>query len=118
MYTTVIHSHYSAKKYKDGLALVWEMESLGCLLDQPAYRVVIKLFVALIDLPRAMRYFSKMKDEGFSPTYDLYREMMYMYLLSGRLAKCKEMCKELELAGFKLEGRLASQLLQLERSVG
>uniref|UniRef100_A0A7C9A4S4 Pentacotripeptide-repeat region of PRORP domain-containing protein n=1 Tax=Opuntia streptacantha TaxID=393608 RepID=A0A7C9A4S4_OPUST len=118
MYTTVIHSRYSAKKYRDGLALIWEMESLGCLLDQPAYRVMIKLFVALDDIPRAMRYFSKMKDEGFSPTYDLYREMIYMYLLSGRLAKCKEICKELESAGFKLEGGLASRLLQLERSVG
>ncbi|KAJ8419969.1 hypothetical protein Cgig2_021600 [Carnegiea gigantea] len=118
MYTTVIHSRFLAKKYRDGLALVWEMESLGCLFDMSAYRVVIKLFVALNDLPRAMRYFSKMREEGFSPTYDLYREMIHIYLLSGRLAKCKELCKEAELAGFKLEGALALQLSQLERSAG
>lgn len=118
MYTTVIHSRFLAKKYRDGLALVWEMESLGCLFDMSAYRVVMKLFGASNDLPRAMRYFSKMKDEGFSPTYDLYREMIHIYLLSGRLAKCKEICKEAELAGFKLEGALASKLSQLERSAG
>lgn len=116
MYTTVIHSRLFASKYREGLALVWEMEGFDCLFDLPAYRVVIKLFIALNDVPRAMRYFSKMKDAGFSPTYDLYRDMIYTHLLSGRFAKCREICKEVELAGFKLDAELSSHLLQLERS--
>ncbi|KAL2895181.1 hypothetical protein RDABS01_011090 [Bienertia sinuspersici] len=115
LYTTVIYSRFSANKYREALALVWEMERLNCRFDMPAYRVVIKLFVALNDLPRAVRYFSKMKETGFSPTYDIYRNMISMYLLSGRFSKCKEVCKEVELAGFKLDAELRSHLLQLER---
>ncbi|KMS99490.1 hypothetical protein BVRB_1g023290 [Beta vulgaris subsp. vulgaris] len=115
MYTTVIYSRVSANKYREALALVWEMEQLNCHFDLPAYRVVIKLFVALNDLPRAVRYYSKIKEAGFSPTYDIYRDMILIYLLSGRFAKCKEVCKEVELAGFKLDADLRSQLLQIER---
>ncbi|CAO2833717.1 unnamed protein product [Amaranthus hypochondriacus] len=115
MYTTVIYCRLSAKKYREALTLVWEMEHLNYCFDMPAFRVLIKLFVALNDLPRAARYFSKMKEAGFSPTYDIYRDMISMYLLSGRFAKCKEVCKEVELAGFKLDAELRSQLLHLDR---
>ncbi|KNA07056.1 hypothetical protein SOVF_175420 [Spinacia oleracea] len=115
MYTTVIYSRLSDNKYREALALVWEMERLNYVLDMPAYRVVIKLFVALNDLPRAVRYFSKIKEAGFSPTYDIYRDMISIYLLSERLAKCKEVCKEVELAGYKLDANLKSYLLQRER---
>jgi pentatricopeptide repeat protein len=69
MYTTLIHSRYSESKYREALAVVWEMEGSDCLFDLTAYRVVIKLFVALNDLPRAVRYFSKLKEAGLSPTY-------------------------------------------------
>ncbi|KAK9269982.1 hypothetical protein L1049_025555 [Liquidambar formosana] len=115
MYTTMIHSRYCEKKYREALALVWEMEASNCLFDLPAYRVVIKLFVALNDLSRTVRYFSKLKEVGFSPTYDIYRELIKIYVVSGRLAKCREVCKELETAGFKLDKQMMSQLLQLER---
>ncbi|XP_041017756.1 pentatricopeptide repeat-containing protein At2g01860 [Juglans microcarpa x Juglans regia] len=115
MYTTLIHSHYSERKYREALALVWEMEASNCLLDLPAYRVVIKLFVALNDISRAVRYFSKLKEAGFSPTYDMYRELIKIYMVSGRLAKCKEVCKEAEIAGFKLDKGTTSRLLQFER---
>ncbi|XP_021717730.1 pentatricopeptide repeat-containing protein At2g01860-like [Chenopodium quinoa] len=114
MYTTVIYSRLFAMKYRKALAVVWEMERINCHFDLPAYRVVIKLFVALNDLPRAVRYFSKIKEAGFSPTYDIYRDMISMYLLSGRFAKCKEVCKELELAGYKLDAELRSHLVQLD----
>jgi len=57
-YTTLIHSRYSEKKYREALAVVWEMETSNCLFDLPAYRVVIQVFVALDDLSRAARYFS------------------------------------------------------------
>lgn len=114
MHTTVIYSRISSEKYREALALVWDMERLDCRFDMPAYRVLIKLFVALNDLPRAVRYFSKIKEAGFSPTYDIYRDMINMHLLSGRFAKCKEICKEVELAGFKLDADLRSHLLQLE----
>lgn len=73
MYTTLVHSRYTDEKYREALALVWEMESLSCLLDLPAYHVVIKLFVALKDVSRAARYFSKLKEAGFSPTFGIYR---------------------------------------------
>ncbi|KAL9247873.1 hypothetical protein vseg_021255 [Gypsophila vaccaria] len=117
MYTTVIHSRISAKNYREALAVIWEMERLNILYDLPAYRVAIKLFVALNDLPRAVRYFSKMKEAGFSPTYDLYRDMIVIYLLSGRIAKCRELSKEVELAGYKLDAELRSELLQLEKTI-
>ncbi|XP_071725021.1 pentatricopeptide repeat-containing protein At2g01860-like [Rutidosis leptorrhynchoides] len=110
MYTTLIHSHDSEKRYREALALVWEMESSDFLFDLPAYRVVIKLFVALNDLSRASRYFSKLKEAGLSPSYDIYREMIRIYLAEGLLAKCKEVCKEAEMAGFKIERQLLSQL--------
>lgn len=115
MYTTVIYSRLSDNKYREALALVWEMERLNYVLDLPTYRVVIKLFVTLKDLPRAVRYFSKIKEAGFSPTYDIYRDMISIYLFSRRLAKCKEVCKEVELAGYKLDANLKSYLLQRER---
>lgn len=113
LYTTLIHSRYSEKKYREAMALVWEMEASECLLDLPSFRVVIKLLVALNDLPRAVRYFSKLKEAGFSPTYDIYRDMIDVYLYSGRLAKCKEVCKEAEMAGFKLDDHTTSELLRL-----
>ncbi|GAV61041.1 PPR domain-containing protein [Cephalotus follicularis] len=114
LYTTLIHSLYSEKKYREALAVVWEMETSDCLFDLSAYRVVIKLFVALNDLARAVRYFSKLKEAGFSPTYDIYRDLIKIYLASGRVAKCKEVRKESEMAGFKLDKQLTSQLLILE----
>ncbi|XP_042487686.1 pentatricopeptide repeat-containing protein At2g01860 [Macadamia integrifolia] len=118
MYTTMIHSRHSEKKYREALALVWEMEGSNCLFDLPAYRVVIKLFVYLNDLSRAVRYFSRLKDAGFSPTYDIYRNLIKIYAVSGRLAKCKELCKETEMAGFKLDKQMESLFLVLGRKVG
>ncbi|XP_050212679.1 pentatricopeptide repeat-containing protein At2g01860 [Mercurialis annua] len=117
MYTTLIHSRYSEKKYREALAVVWEMEGSNCLFDLPAYRVVIKLFVALNDLSRAVRYFSKLKEAGFSPTYDIYRDLIKLYMVDGRLAKCKQIWKEAEMAGFKLDEQMSSNLLQLERHI-
>ncbi|KAK4347402.1 hypothetical protein RND71_033741 [Anisodus tanguticus] len=73
------------------------------LLDLPAYRVVIKFFVALNDLSRAVRYFSKLKEAGFSPTFDIYCSLIKVYMASGRLAKCKDICKEAEMAGFRFD---------------
>ncbi|KAG1361077.1 putative Pentatricopeptide repeat-containing protein [Cocos nucifera] len=90
MYTTVIYSRYCNKKYREALVLVWEMEELNCLLDLPAYRVVIRLCVALNDLARAVRYFSRLKEAGFAPTYEIYRDMIKAYAASGRLAKCRQ----------------------------
>lgn len=114
MYTTLIHSRYSEKRYREALALVWELEGSNCLFDFPAYRVVIKLFVALNDLTRAARYFSKLKEAGFTPTYDVYRDLIRIYMVSGRLAKCREICKEVEMGGLKLDQETVSHLLQLE----
>ncbi|XP_043691496.1 pentatricopeptide repeat-containing protein At2g01860-like [Telopea speciosissima] len=118
MYTTMIHSRYSEKKYREALALVWEMEGSNCLFDLPAYHVVIKLCVCLNDLSRAVRYFSRLKDAGFSPTYDIYRNLIKIYAVSGRLAKCKELCQDIGLAGFKLDKQMESLFLGLERKVG
>ncbi|KAL5848001.1 hypothetical protein ACOSQ3_011525 [Xanthoceras sorbifolium] len=115
MYTTLIHSRYSEMKYREALAVVWEMEASECLFDLPAYRVVIKLFVALNDLSRAVRYFSKLKEAGFSPMYDIYRDLIKIYMVSGRLAKCKEVCREAERAGFKLDKQTRLELLHIER---
>ncbi|XP_015960311.1 pentatricopeptide repeat-containing protein At2g01860 [Arachis duranensis] len=108
MFSCLIHSRYTQKKYREALAVVWEMEASNCLFDLPSYRVVIKLFVALNDLPRAVRYFSKLKEAGFSPTYGIYKDLLGIYMASGRMAKCKDICKEAEEAGFKLDKYLAS----------
>lgn len=104
MYTTVIHGRYSGKSYREGLAAVWEMEESGVVLDLPAYRVVIRLCaVGLGDLRRAARYFSRLKADGFCPTYDIYRDMILAYGSEGRFGKCKQICKELNMAGFNLD---------------
>ncbi|KAK7308916.1 hypothetical protein RJT34_05255 [Clitoria ternatea] len=108
MFTSVIHSRYTQQKYREALAVVWEMEASNCLFSLPAYRVVIKLFVALNDLSRATRYFSKLKEAGFCPTYGIYKDMLQIYMASGRTAKCKEIFKEAELAGFKLDKHLGA----------
>ncbi|KAG2261659.1 hypothetical protein Bca4012_013637 [Brassica carinata] len=114
MYTTMIHSRYSEEKYREAMSMVWEMEESNCLLDLPAYRVVIKLFVALDDLGRAMRYYSKLKEAGFTPTYDIFRDMISVCTASGRLTKCREICKEVEDAGLRLDAETSFRLLQLE----
>lgn len=118
MYTTLIHSRYCEMNFRQALALVWEMEGSNCLLDLPAYRVVIKLFVALNDISRATRYFSRLKEAGFTPTYDIFRDMIKIYVASGRLAKCKEVCKEIEMAGFKLDQQTTPELLQRGIQIG
>lgn len=115
MYTTLINSRYSEKKLREALNLVWEMEASNCVLDLPAYRVLIKVFVALHDLSRAVRYFAKLKEAGLSPTYDVYKDMICIYMVFGRLAKCKEICKEAKLGGFTVDPLLRSRLAQLEK---
>ncbi|XP_010266187.1 PREDICTED: pentatricopeptide repeat-containing protein At2g01860 [Nelumbo nucifera] len=117
MYTTLIYSRYSEKKYREALAVVWEMEESECVFDLPAYRVVIGLFVALNDISRAIRYFSKLKEAGFTPTYDIYRNMIKIYAACGRSAKCKEVYKEAETAGYKFDKQIVSLLLQVEGAV-
>ncbi|KAL7608193.1 hypothetical protein Lser_V15G10200 [Lactuca serriola] len=111
MYTTVVHSRYCSNCYREALALVWEMEGRNCLFDLPAYRVVIKVFVALNDLSRAVRYFSKMKEAGFSPGFDIYMDVIKIYAIHGRIGNCKEVCKEAEVAGFKMEEQMKSMLM-------
>lgn len=118
MYTTIVHSRYEEGKYREALAVVWEMEASNCLFDLPAYRVVIKLFVALNDLPRAVRYLSKLKEAGFSPTFDVYKHIIQILMASGRIAKCKEICKEAEMSGFNLDFLTKSQLSGLKNSTG
>ncbi|CAJ1958769.1 unnamed protein product [Sphenostylis stenocarpa] len=98
----VIHSSYTEKKYREALTVVWEMEASNCLFDLPAYRVVIKLFVALNDLSRAMRYFSRLKEAGFSPTFGIYKDMLQIYMASGRTVKCEEIRKEANIADLQL----------------
>ncbi|KAJ6838446.1 pentatricopeptide repeat-containing protein [Iris pallida] len=115
MYTTVIYCHYVSKNYREGMALVWEMEGLESLLDLPAYRVVIRLSAALNDLERAVRYFSRLKEAGFVPTYDIYRDMIKVYAASGRLAKCRKICKEVEMAGLRLDRETVAILQEHER---
>ncbi|KAK6134414.1 hypothetical protein DH2020_031846 [Rehmannia glutinosa] len=100
--TAIMKSRYLENKYRDAMAVVWEMESSNCLLDLPAYRMLIKLFVALNDVSRTGRYFSKLKESGFTPTYDIYRDVIGIYMASGRLAKCKEIRREAEMAGYKV----------------
>ncbi|XP_028766919.1 pentatricopeptide repeat-containing protein At2g01860 [Neltuma alba] len=114
MLTTVIHSRYKERKYREALALVWEMEASNCLFDLPAYRVTIKLFAALNDQSRAGRYFSKLKEAGFSPTYDIYKDMLQIYWVAGRKAKCRDICREAEVAGFKLDEHVVLQNLQFD----
>ncbi|XP_010539788.1 PREDICTED: pentatricopeptide repeat-containing protein At2g01860 [Tarenaya hassleriana] len=113
MYTMIIHSRFSEKKYREALLVVWEMEESNCLLDLPAYRVVIKLFVAMNDVSRATRYYFRLKEASFSPTYDIYRDMICIYMASGRVAKCKEICREVEAAGLMLDKDTSTRLLQL-----
>ncbi|MQM18373.1 hypothetical protein Taro_051362 [Colocasia esculenta] len=115
MYTTIIYSRYCCEKYREGLAAVWEMEESNCLLDLPAYRVVIRLCVALGDIARAARYFSRLKEAGFAPTYDIYRDMINAYATSRRLAKCRQICKEVEMAGLKLDKATEDMLIAMEQ---
>ncbi|KAH0696814.1 hypothetical protein KY290_014236 [Solanum tuberosum] len=112
MYTTLIHCRYSANNYREAIDMLWEMEASNCLFDLPAYRVVIKLFVALNDLSRAVRYFSKLKEAGFSPTFDIYCSLIKVYMASGRVAKCKDICKEAEMAGFRFDEHTLLKLQQ------
>lgn len=117
MYTTVIHSRYCENKYREGMALVWEMEGSNLILDLPAFRVVIKLCVALNDLERAAKYFSRLKEAGFAPTYDIYRDMIRAYGASRRLAKCRQICKEVEMAGLTLDKETIDLLSQIEAEI-
>lgn len=101
MYTTVMHSRYCSGNFREALALVWEIEESNCLLDLPAYRVIIRSCAKVGDLSRAARYFSKLKDAGFSPTYDIYSHLLTLYTMSGRSKKSREVLKEMERVGLK-----------------
>ncbi|XP_022951807.1 pentatricopeptide repeat-containing protein At2g01860 isoform X1 [Cucurbita moschata] len=115
MYTALVHNRYSERKYREALSVVWEMEAANSPFDLPAYSVVMKLFVALGDLSRAVRYFAKLKEAGFTPTYCIYRNLITIYLAAGRLAKCKEIYKEAENAGYVMDKQITSMLLQAKR---
>ncbi|XP_062224303.1 pentatricopeptide repeat-containing protein At2g01860 [Phragmites australis] len=110
MYTTVVHSRCRDGRHREALALVWDMEQAGCLLDLPAYRVIVKLCVVLRDQERALWYLSRLKEAGFVPTGDMYRNVIEGYAAEGRLAKCRQLIREAESAGVKLDRRLLSRL--------
>ncbi|XP_078445955.1 tetratricopeptide repeat (TPR)-like superfamily protein isoform X2 [Wolffia australiana] len=114
MYTTVVFGRWRSGEVRAAMAAVWEMEERDMLLDLPAYRVVIRLCVALGDLARAARYFSRLKEAGFAPTYDIYRDMIRAYAAAGRAAKCRQICRELEAAGLTLDGTAKKLLLQVD----
>lgn len=113
MYTTVIHSRSRDGRHRDALALVWEMEQANCLLDLPAYRVVVKLCVELHDPERAFRYLSRLKDDGFVPTSDMYCNLIEGYPAAGRMAKCRQLIREAESTGVMLDKRLVSSLSEM-----
>ncbi|KAK3151977.1 hypothetical protein QOZ80_2BG0152810 [Eleusine coracana subsp. coracana] len=114
MYTTVIHSRCREGRHREAMALVWEMERAPqCrLLDLPAYRVIVNLCVALGDHERALRYLSRMEEDGFVPTADMYDSLIQGYEAAGRLAKCRQLVREADSAGLKLNRRLLSRLSQ------
>ncbi|XP_006646790.2 pentatricopeptide repeat-containing protein At2g01860 [Oryza brachyantha] len=114
MYTTVIHSRCRGGRHREALALAWEMEQDGsCLLDLPAYRVLVKLCAALRDPERGLRYLARMKEAGFVPTSDMYGELIGACAAEGRMARCRKLVREAELAGVKLERRLLSRLSEM-----
>ncbi|CAN6312003.1 unnamed protein product [Urochloa humidicola] len=110
MYTTVIHSRCRDGMHREALSLVWDMEQAGCLLDLPAYRVIVKLCVALREPERALRYLLRMKEAGFVPTSDMYNGLIEGYVAEGGLAKVRQLIREAESAGLKLDRRLLSHL--------
>jgi len=110
MYTTVIHSRCRDGMHREALSLVWEMEQAGCLLDLPAYRVIIKLCVVSREPERALRYLSRMKEAGFVPTSDMYNDLVEGYSAEGRVAKCLQLIREAESVGLKLDRKLLSRL--------
>ncbi|CAN1856397.1 Pentatricopeptide repeat-containing protein At2g01860 [Linum perenne] len=114
MYTTLVHSRVSEGKFRKALEVVWEMERDGLLFDLTAYRVVIKLFVVANDVARASRYFARLKEAGFGPTYDVYEGMVRVYMVAGRVAKCREVWKEAEMAGFRFSKHMCLLMMQLE----
>jgi pentatricopeptide repeat protein len=113
MYTTVIHSRSRDGRHREALALVWEMEQANCLLDLPAYRVIVKLCVALSDPERAFRYLSRLKEAGFLPTSDIYCNLIEGYAVAGRTAKCQQLIREAESTGVMLDRRLVSSLSEM-----
>ncbi|CAM0947258.1 unnamed protein product [Alopecurus aequalis] len=113
MYTTVIHSRSRDGRHREALDLVWEMEQANCLLDLPAYRVIVKLCVALHDPERAFRYLSRLKESGFIPTSDIYHNLIEGYAAGGRMAKCRQLIREAESTGVMLDRRLVSSLSEI-----
>ncbi|XP_052141461.1 pentatricopeptide repeat-containing protein At2g01860 [Oryza glaberrima] len=114
MYTAVIHSRCRDGRHREALSLAWEMERhAGGLLDLPAYRVLVKLCVALRDHERGVRYLARMKDAGFVPTGDMYGGLIGGYAAEGRMGRCRRLIREAELAGVKLERRLLSRLSEM-----
>ncbi|KAG8057908.1 hypothetical protein GUJ93_ZPchr0002g25320 [Zizania palustris] len=115
MYTTVIHSRCRDGRHREALALAWEMEQeAGCLLDLPAYRVLVKLCMSLHDPERGLRYLSRMKGAGFVPTSDMYGDLIGGYAAAGRTVKCQKLIREAELAGVNLDRRLLSRVSEME----
>ncbi|XP_051125309.1 pentatricopeptide repeat-containing protein At2g01860 [Andrographis paniculata] len=110
-YTTMINSRCLEGNYREAMAVVWEMEMSNCAIDFPAYRVLIKLFVALQDVGRVSRYFVKLKEDGFVPTYDIYSEVIGIYVATGRIGKGKEIWREAEMAGFRLDERMSMEII-------
>ncbi|KAL6848364.1 hypothetical protein ACP4OV_021658 [Aristida adscensionis] len=113
MYTTVVHSRCRGGRHREALALVWEMEQAGCLLDLPAYRVIVRLCAALGEPERALRYLARMKEAGFVPTGDIYGHLIGGYAAAGRKAKCGQLIREAESAGVKLDRRLLSLVSEM-----
>ncbi|KAI4979012.1 hypothetical protein ZWY2020_015765 [Hordeum vulgare] len=113
MYTTVIHSRSRDGRHREALALVWEMEQANCLLDLPAYRVIVKLCVALGDPERAFRYLTRLKEAGFVPTSDIYCNLIEGYAAAGRMARCRQLIREAESIGVLLDKRLISSLSEM-----
>lgn len=111
MYIMMIYSRFLEEKYREVMSMVWEMEELNCFFDFFVYRVVIRLFVVLDDLGRVMRYYFKFKEVGFILMYDIFCEVISVCIVFGRLIKCREICKEVEDVGLRLDVDILFRLL-------
>ncbi|KAF3789105.1 hypothetical protein EJ110_NYTH19624 [Nymphaea thermarum] len=80
-------------------------ESLFTWFKNSGQSQVLLYHTELLDI------FLDLKEAGFCPTYDIYRDIIKIYVLNGSVVMCREVSKEAELEGFKLNGRVVMRCM-------
>ncbi|KAI5065512.1 hypothetical protein GOP47_0020207 [Adiantum capillus-veneris] len=103
MYQIVMTTLSDLGKYRDALAVYWEMTKNGCPPHLSAYDALFEICAQLGDASRALKLLAKMRESNISPTHNIYINLIKVCCQDGRLGKAREFIETMRKEGLPVE---------------